>query len=90
MRVIVTMTSLITFPCLFPIKVMGLNSEEFTSEVMAIFRHYLEPGQFTQSAKPSSSGKYLSITVTFMAQSQEQLNAIYEELNRHELVVMTL
>ncbi len=84
------MTSFITFPCLFPIKVMGLNSEAFTSAVMSIFCHHLEPGQFTQSARPSSSGKYLSITVTFMAQSQEQLNAIYEELNRHELVVMTL
>jgi putative lipoic acid-binding regulatory protein len=84
------MTSLITFPCSFPIKVMGLNSEAFISAVMAILHHHLEPGRFTQSAKPSSSGTYLSLTVTFTAQSQEQLNAIYEELNRHELVVMTL
>jgi putative lipoic acid-binding regulatory protein len=28
--------------------------------------------------------------VTFTAQSKAQLNAIYEELNRSELVVMTL
>lgn len=85
-----TIDSAIKFPCSFPIKVMGLNSEGFTSAVMTIIRSHLGPNQFSQSAKLSSSGKYLSITVTFIAQSQDQLNAIYEELNRHELVVMTL
>jgi uncharacterized protein len=85
-----TTDSAIKFPCSFPIKVMGLNSEAFTSAVMTILRSHLELGRFSQSAKLSSSGKYLSITVTFIAQSQDQLNAIYEELNRHELVVMTL
>jgi len=85
-----TTNSAIKFPCSFPIKVMGLNSEGFTSAVMTIIRRHLELGPFSQSAKLSSSGKYLSITVTFIAQSQDQLNAVYEELNRHELVVMTL
>ncbi len=84
------MTSCIQFPCLFPIKIMGTNSEAFIAAVAAIFHHHLEPGEFTQSARPSSGGKYLSLTVTFTAKSQEQLNAIYEELNRHELVLMTL
>ncbi len=84
------MATLIKFPCLFPIKVMGLNSEAFTSAVLTVFQNHLAPGQFTQDTKPSSSGKYLSITVTFTAQSQEQLNTIYEELNRQELVIMTL
>ncbi len=85
-----TNDSAIKFPCSFPIKIMGLNSEAFTSAVMTIIRSHLGPDQFSQSATLSSSGKYLSITVTFIAQSQDQLNAVYEELNRHELVVMTL
>ncbi len=84
------MTSAIKFPCRFPLKVMGLNQEAFSSAVLTVFRKHLDSGQFTQSVKSSSSGKYLSITVTFTAQSQDQLNRIYEELNRHELVVMTL
>ncbi len=84
------MTSCIQFPCLFPVKIMGLNSEAFPSEVLSIFRSHLGSGHFTESRRPSSGGKYLSITVTFTAQSQDQLNAIYEELNRHELVLMTL
>ncbi len=81
---------IITFPCSFPIKVMGFNSEAFTSAVLAIFQKHLEQEQFSHSTRLSSKGKYLSITVTFTAQSRKQLDAIYEELNRHELVVMTL
>ncbi len=78
------------FPCSFPIKVMGLNSEAFTSAVLAIFRKHLQPREFTCTSRLSSSGKYLSMTITFTAESQNQLNAVYEELNSHELVVMTL
>jgi putative lipoic acid-binding regulatory protein len=81
---------LIKFPCSFPIKVMGLNSEEFTSAVLAIFKKHLQLAEFTYSIRLSSSGKYLSMTITFTAESQNQLNAVYEELNGHDLVVMTL
>ncbi len=81
---------LIRFPCSFPIKVMGLNSEAFASAVLAIFGNHLRSGQISYMRRLSSGGKYLSITVTFIAESQAQLNAIYEELNAHELVVMTL
>ncbi len=80
----------IKFPCSFPVKVMGLNSDAFISEVLAIFRKHLPIADFTYTSRPSSSGKYLSITITFTAISQDQLNMIYQELNNHELVVMTL
>jgi putative lipoic acid-binding regulatory protein len=85
-----TNNALINFPCSFPVKVMGLNSEAFTSAVLAIFRKHLQLSQITYLSKLSSTGKYLSLTITFTAESQNQLNAIYEELNNHELVVMTL
>jgi hypothetical protein len=82
--------SCLRFPCEFPIKVMGHNSEAFSSAVEEIFSRRLHPGQYTTTSRLSSGNKYLSITVTFMAQSMVQLNSIYEELNKHELVVMTL
>jgi hypothetical protein len=82
--------SCLQFPCEFPIKVMGHNSEAFSSAVEEIFNRRLHPGQYTTTSRLSSGNKYLSITVTFMAQSMVQLNSIYEELNKHELVVMTL
>lgn len=81
---------ILKFPCLFPLKVMGLNNGAFSSAVMAIFHKHLGPDQLASSSRTSSGEKYLSITVTFMAESRTQLDAIYEELNAHELVLMTL
>lgn len=81
---------ILKFPCLFPLKVMGLNNEAFSSAAMAIFRKHLGPDRLSSSSRTSSGEKYLSITVTFMAENRTQLDAIYEELNAHELVLMTL
>jgi putative lipoic acid-binding regulatory protein len=81
---------IIQFPCMFPVKVMGLNTDEFSSAVMAVFGKHVDMEQTDSSQRTSSGGKYLSITVTFMAQSSAQLNDIYEELNDLELVLMTL
>jgi hypothetical protein len=78
------------FPCTFPIKVMGLNTDAFSSAIEEIFNRHLSPGQYTSTSRLSSGNKYLSITLTFTAQSMSQLNTIYEELNKNELVVMTL
>ncbi len=79
-----------TFPCSFPLKVMGLNNESFEAAVKAVFRKHLDPAPVTYSSQASKSGKYLSITATFTATSKEQLDTLYRELNAHELVVMTL
>ena len=83
-------TGVIQFPCAFPIKVMGLNTEAFSAAVVAIFRRHLPDAEISCTGRVSSGEKYLSLTVTITAESQEQLNAIYEDLNRHELVLMTL
>lgn len=78
------------FPCTFPIKVMGLNRESFSSVVLTIFHRHIAPDQISYSSRLSSGDKYLSLTVTFTAQSREQLDALYRELHAHELVLMTL
>jgi len=82
--------STIRFPCSFPLKVMGLNTETFATAVTAIFEKHLDPGQISYSRRLSSGGKYLSITATFTARSKDQLDALYQELNDHDLVLMTL
>ena len=86
------MDSLLKFPCSFPIKIMGINSEDLVPEVVAIISarsHTFNP-EADIVAKPSSKGNYLSITATIQAQSQEQLDNIYLALNKHELVKVTL
>lgn len=40
--------------------------------------------------RPSRNGRYLSVTVTVRAVSQEQLDAIYRELSSSEAVLMAL
>jgi putative lipoic acid-binding regulatory protein len=78
------------FPCTFPLKVMGHNTEAFSSAVMAVFSRHLGPGHYSCDSRPSSGNKYLSITVTFVAGSKEQLDAIYGELDDLDPVLMTL
>ena len=81
---------MIQFPCLFPIKVMGLNNEALVTLVESVFHKHMNPDEYSYSTKLSSGNKYLSITVTFMAKSRGQLDTIYQELNNEDLVLMTL
>lgn len=85
-----TEKQILRFPCSFPVKVMGLNNEAFTSAVISVFRKHMTPAEFTCETRPSSGNKYLSITITFTAQSREQVDAVYQDLNDEESVLMTL
>jgi len=83
--------SLLNFPCSFPIKAMGINSEEFEIAVLSIIKkHSPELEESAIKTRSSKGGKYLAITVTIDAQSQAQLDHIYTELSSHELVTMAL
>lgn len=82
---------LLKFPCDFPIKVMGRDEENFELEVIAVFeRHLGELDPANVNTRPSTSGNFLSITVTVRAESQEQLDAIYRALTDHEKVLFCL
>lgn len=82
---------LIKYPCDFPIKIMGKATPEFEGIVMEIVhRHCPNLGEGAVKLRPSSGGKYVSITVTFIAQSRAQLDALYCELSGHEQVHMVL
>ncbi len=78
------------FPCSFPVKVMGLNTDAFASAVTAIIERHVGPEPVSYSRHLSSSNKYLSITATFLARNRGQVDALYQELNDHDLVLMTL
>jgi uncharacterized protein len=82
--------SCFTFPCSYPLKVMGQKTDAFEKAVRDILAKHLQGAQVAYDSRPSGTGKYLAITATFEAASKQQLDAIYQELNDHELVVMTL
>ena len=81
----------ITYPCEVPIKAMGLAHDNFAVLVIEIVRpHVPDLDEGMVRTRPSPNGKYVSITVTIMANSRAQLEAIYLDLKACEQVLMTL
>ena len=83
--------SLIEFPCAFPIKVMGKTQAGFAQAVIEVVqRHAPDFDAATMEMRPSREGRYLSLTCTVTATSQEQLDGLYRELCDHPMVTMVL
>ena len=83
--------TLLEFPCTFPIKAMGRSDSGLEAAVLEILaRHAPDFDAEALEARPSSGGKWLAVTVRIEASSKAQLDAIYQELTAHELVVYAL
>ena len=83
--------TLLEFPCDFPIKIMGRESDEFR----ALARELVEKhtGPLADEAIVSSlsrNGAFVSVTVTVVAQSQQQLDDIYREVTSNDDILMAL
>lgn len=78
---------ILQFPCLIPLKAVGSQPEDFEIFVLEIVRkHVVEVIADDVTRRASGGGKYLAVTVPFIADSREQLEAIYRELSSHERV----
>lgn len=84
-------STLLEFPCRFPVKAMGRQSEDFESLIERIVCKHanLWPAEPIRS-KPSKAGNFVSVTAVVDAQSKDQLDAIYQELTDCEQVLMAL
>lgn len=80
-------TSLLEFPCAFPIKVMGRRQDGFVHALTQLAREH-DPGfdAGTVELRESREGNYLGVTLTVTATSQEQLDALYRALTSHPMV----
>ena len=88
---VVADSSLLAFPCDFPIKVMGRKQPGFAQAVTDIVvKHAPDFDLATVQMRPSRKGRYLSVTCVVRATSREQLDALYQELCDHPAVVMVL
>lgn len=86
-----TRESAIHFPCEFPVKIMGRADPDFVLRVVEIVReHVPELSADAVTTAASQRGNYVSVTVTFTAVSQAQLDNLYLALNADEEVLMTL
>ena len=82
---------LMKFPCEFPLKVMGRAAADFAATVEEIVdRHIGRESAREVSERPSRQGNYVSVTITFTAQSRAQLDALYRELTAHQRILMVL
>ena len=88
---VVADSSLLAFPCDFPIKVMGRKQPGFAKVVTDIVvKHAPDFDSSTVQLRPSRKDRYLSVTCIVRATSREQLDALYQELCDHPAVVMVL
>ena len=83
--------SLIKFPCDFPVKIMGVRSDDFAQSMIAVvLRHAPDFDAATTEMRLSKGGKYLSLTCTVRATSKPQMDALYMELTKHPQVKVAL
>ncbi len=81
----------LTFPCSFPVKAIGIHTDDLHANVVSIIRrHAPELEDAAVDSRQSAGGKYLAITATIIATSQEQLDAIYRDLNAYDKVLMVM
>ena len=83
--------SLIEYPTVFPIKVMGKTQAGFAQAILEIVKkHAPDFDEASIGMRPSREGKYLSLTFDINATSRFQLDALYQELSDHPMVQMAL
>ncbi|MDR1064412.1 MAG: DUF493 domain-containing protein [Azoarcus sp.] len=82
---------LLEFPCEFPVKIMGARTEDFAQTMLeVVLRHAPDFDPAAMQVRTSGKGNYLSLTCTFRAHSQQQIDALYRELSAHPMVKVAL
>ena len=84
-------TPKITFPCDYPIRVIGVSSSTFLDDVLTIVRKY----DATMSGdkvkeRASRQGSYTSITMLLRATGEVQLQRMFVELKQCAAVRLVL
>ncbi|HKS93861.1 MAG TPA: DUF493 domain-containing protein [Gammaproteobacteria bacterium] len=79
------------FPVEFPVKIMGRDTHEFHAAVAAILAEHVAPMEsLNVTRQASSAGRFVSLTVSFTAESRAQLDALYRALSGDPHVLVAL
>lgn len=81
----------IEFPCLYPIKIIGIATESFQQDVIAVVERYTE--KITPDlvkVRPSKKQNYVAVTVAITATGEDQLRKIFLDLKTIAAVKMVL
>jgi uncharacterized protein len=84
-------TSLIEYPCHFPIKVMGGAVNGFLDAMVQIALQF-DPSfdRQTVEQRPSKGGNYLGLTLSVYVTNRQQLDEVYRTLSTHPMVKVVL
>jgi putative lipoic acid-binding regulatory protein len=81
--------SLLKFPTDLAVKVFGRNDPGFRNAVIEIVEtHYGKA--YTLAEQQSKQAAYVSFSITVRAESRAEVDALYQALVAHELVLMAL
>lgn len=83
------LNELLEFPCPFTYKVMGTVQPELVDQVVEVVQRHA-PGDYSPQVKPSRKGNYNSVSITITATHIEQVETLYEELGKIDIVRMVL
>lgn len=81
----------IEFPCLYPIKIIGIASIDFEETVVTVVERHT--GKITTDlikVRQSSQQQYVAVTVTIAATGKEQLENIFADLKGVDSVKLVL
>ena len=71
----------ITFPCDYPIKIIGVNHPDFKLQVTTVLQqHVSDFDQGLASTRISARGTWIALTVNIIATGKSQLDAIFRDL----------
>jgi len=81
----------IKFPFTFSIKAIGKDEADYLAFVIkSVQDHASDLNQDEVTTRLSHGGKYLAVTVPLIAQSREQLDAIYLTINQDSRTVFMI
>ncbi len=81
----------IEFPCLYPIKIIGVASVDFHTQVITVVeKHTGKISSDLIELQPSKKNTYVSVRITIAATGVDQLRNIFEELKTLDNVKMVL
>ena len=81
----------LTFPCTYPVKAMGENSNKFLQEMLFIAqKHCPDTEDHHVRTSQSRTGKYQSVTITVNVESRTHLENLFIEIRSHKDVKWTL
>lgn len=83
--------SAIEFPCYFPIKIIGKNTETFEAEIAKIVHEHFPGIPAPQLVrKQSNKNTYIAITATVFVHDKRSLDELYQALTKHPDIKMVL